>query len=89
MPERKTRTETLRAGTPVTVGCVTLLPIERVVMHSDLGTTRVWFSVAKEAYALVVRDADGIRAVDTDAAAVSLEQLRKIIPGLDALLAPL
>jgi len=37
----------------------------------------------------VVRDADGIRAVGTDAATVSLEQLRKIIPGLDALLAPL
>ena len=87
MPERKTRTESWRAGTPFRVGLVTLLPIERVVMHADMGNTRVWFSVAKEPYALVVRDAGGIRAVDTGAATVSLEELREKIAGFDALLA--
>lgn len=87
MPERTTRTETLRAGTPFAIGTVTLLPIERVVMHAKKGNTGVWFSVAKEPYALVVRDAGGTRAVETDAAGVSLEQLREKIPGFDALLA--
>jgi hypothetical protein len=87
MPERKTRTDTLHAGTPFTVGSITLLPIERVVMHLDTGSTRVWFAAAKEPYALVVRDAGGLRAVDTDAMAVSLAALREKIPGLDALLA--
>ncbi|MDH3209333.1 MAG: hypothetical protein OEL91_02970 [Burkholderiaceae bacterium] len=40
---------------------------------------------------LVLRDASGIRAVDTDTDAdvnsVSLEQLREEVPGLDAVLA--
>ena len=87
MPERSTHTEILRAGAPVAVGSVTLLPIERVALHSDRGKTRVWCSAAKEPYALVVRDVGGLRVVDVDARAVSLEELREKIPGLDALLA--
>ncbi len=87
MPERSVHTETLRVGAAVAVGSVTLLPIERVVLHSYRGNTRVWFSVAKEPYALVVRDAGDLRAVDTDAMALSLAELREKIPGLDALLA--
>jgi hypothetical protein len=86
MPERTTHVETLRAGKPVSVGATTLLPIERVVLHSDRGNARVWFSAAKEPYAVVVRDAGGIRAVDTGALEVSLDELRERIPGFDALL---
>jgi hypothetical protein len=89
VPERKTFTQTLRAGTPLTVGSVTLLPIERVVTYSDMGNTRVWFSVSKEPYALVFRDSSGLRAVDTDVMAISLKQLCEQIPGLDAMLAPM
>lgn len=88
MPERNTHTETWRAGSPVTVGRVTLLPIERIVLHSDLRSTRIWISAAKEPYALVIRDAGGMRAFDTDAVAVSLDRLREKIPELDTLLAP-
>ena len=87
MPERITHNETVRAGTPITVGSVTLLPIERVVVHSEQNNMRAWFSATKDPYALVVRDAGGIRAVDTDATAVPLEELRKKIPELDGLLA--
>ena len=87
MSERSTHTEILRAGAPVAVGSVTLLPIERVVLHSERGSTHVWCLVAKEPYALVVRDAGGLRAVDADAMAVSFADLREKIPRLDALLA--
>lgn len=91
MLERTRHTETVRAGTPVTHGAVMLLPIERVVLHSgrgdDRGSTRVWFSAIKEPYALIVRDAGGLWAIDTDAAAVSLEALRQSVPGLDTVLA--
>jgi len=66
---------------------VTLLPIERVVVHSDMGALGAWFTAAKEPYALIVRDAGGIWALDTGAMAVSLEALREGIPGLDAVLA--
>ena len=82
-------TRNLTAGAPIRVGSVTLLPIERVVIRTDMAATGAWFSVAKQPYALVVRDANGIRTVDIDAAAVSLEQLREQIPGLDAMLAPM
>jgi hypothetical protein len=88
MPERESRTETLHAGAPLTVGGVTLLPIERVVVHAILdGHARAWFSATKEPYALVVHDARGTRALGTGTAAVSLEALRVSVPGLDAVLA--
>ena len=87
MPECTSHTETVRAGTPLQVGAVTLLPIERVVVHSGMGALGAWFTAAKEPYALVVRDAGGIRALDIGAMGVSLEALRERIPGLDAVLA--
>jgi hypothetical protein len=87
MPERNHRTETLRAGVPLAIGGVTLLPIERVVMHADHGNIGAWFSAAKEPYAIVVRDADGICAFDANATRVSIEQLRDTIPDLDTVLA--
>lgn len=86
MAERHTRTQTVRAGTPVSVGPITLLPIERVVTISGVGKTRAWFSVAKEPCALVVRGPHGMHAVDANAMAVSLAHLRETIPELDALL---
>ncbi len=66
---------------------MTLLPIERVVVHSGMGALGAWFTAAKEPYALVVRDAGGIRVVDIGATVLSLEALREGIPGLDAVLA--
>lgn len=89
MSKRATPNEHLRAGTPFAVGGVTLLPIERIVVHAQQVRTGLWFSAAKEPHALVVRDADGIRAFTAGAARVSLEQLRKKIGNLDALLASL
>lgn len=86
MLERASHTEAFRVGPPVTFGAVTLLPIERIVLHSDRGSARIWFSAAKEPYALIVRDAGGIRAVDMGAVAVSLEALRERVEGLDAVL---
>jgi hypothetical protein len=54
------------------------------VVQSDRGARGGWFSIAKEPYALIVRDAGGIRAVSVDATALSLEALREKIRGLDA-----
>ena len=87
MPERARPMGTLRAGTPMRVGSTTLLTIERVVVHSDVGSLGAWFTAGKEPYALVVRDAGGIRALAIGATAVSLEALREEIAGLDAVLA--
>lgn len=86
MPERSTRTLSVRVGTPLEVGPVTLVPIERIVTHADRWKERAWFLVCKEPYAIVVRDAAGVRAVGTDAVALSLDRLREEVPELDAVL---
>ena len=75
----------MRPGTPVHFSDVTVLPVEQVSLHMEMGIAGAWFSAAKQPYALIVRDAGGIRAVDIDTA-VSLDQLRESIPGLGALL---
>ena len=86
MPERSTRTLSVRVGTPLEVGPVTLVPIERIVTQADRWKERAWFLVRKEPYAIVVRDAAGVRAVGTDAVALSLDRLREEVPELDAVL---
>lgn len=86
MPKRSTCSQALRAGLPVTIGPVTLLPIERVVLSADRGNSGIWFSAAKELYALIVRDAEGVRVVASDATTVSLDALREKVPELDAAL---
>lgn len=88
MPERTSRTETVRPGRPIRVGSVVLLPIERVVLHADRGARHLWVSAVQEPAAIVVRDGGGTWAVDAGAGAISVEELRERIPGLDALLAP-
>ena len=87
MPERTGQFDTLRAATPLRVGSATLLPIERVVVHSERSARGVWVSAAMEPYALIVRDAGGIRVIAVEALAVSLEELCEKTPELDALLA--
>ena len=86
MPDRAGQIDTVRAATSVRVGSVNLLPIERVVVQQGGSAQLAWVSAAVEPYALIVRDAFGIRVIDLGAEAASLEQLRERIPGLDALL---
>lgn len=86
MPDRAARVDTVRAGRPLRVGSVTLFPIVRVVVRAERAGGAAWVFAAREPYALIVRDADGLRAV-TIGETVSLEQLRERIPGIDAVLA--
>jgi hypothetical protein len=86
MGDRAGLTEEVRAATAVRVGSVTLLPIERVVLHAERAGHVAWVTAAVEPLALVVRDAGGVRVVDVGAPAPSLEQLRERIAGLDAAL---
>jgi hypothetical protein len=87
MPEPGRRSEAFRAGVPLVVGAVTVVPIGRTVSHADRGRTHAWFSIAIEPYALVVRDPAGLRALGIGEVAVSIEQLRHRVPEIDALLA--
>lgn len=87
MAKHCTRSEVVRAGMPIRVESVTVLPIERVVLDLNQSSGGAWFMAHKEPYAVIVRDALGTRAVNGDAMAVSLEELSRMVPGLDALLA--
>lgn len=87
MPERATSSETIRAGTPVRIGSVTLLPVERIALRLDVGHARSWLIAAKEPYALIVRDAGGLWAIGRNAAPLPLDALRNDVSGLEAALA--
>jgi uncharacterized spore protein YtfJ len=83
VPERARRSDTLRVAAPIRVGDAIVLAIQRVAVRSERGARGVWVAAAAEPYAIVVRDADGARALELDGTAGSLEQLRERIPGLD------
>ena len=87
MPEYDAERERMHAGALLTLGAVALLPIERVVLHAHRMGRGLWCVALKEPYALIVRDAAGVRVVSAGAAAPALEALRKQIPDLDSLLA--
>lgn len=87
MPEGASHGQGLRAGTPVRVGTVTLLPVERVVLRSDQGPGRQWVLADKRPHALIVRDESRTWAVGIEGAAVRLETLIEQVQGLDEALA--
>jgi hypothetical protein len=87
MPENGRCDETFRAGAPVTLGPVGLLPIERVVLSAGLCAGLAWVAALKQPVALIVRDAGGIRALGIGDGPVALDALREKVPGLDAALA--
>ena len=87
MPESRARNGNLRAGKLVCVGHVTLLPVDRVVLHTEIHATGAWLSITSHPYTLVVSDANGTRTINIDETAVPLEQLREHLPGLDSALA--
>lgn len=81
--------EMLRAAKPLRIGEVTLVPIERARIQSALGDTGYMVSACKEACAVVVSDANGVRALATGASEVTLDTLIEEVPGLAAVLSEL
>jgi hypothetical protein len=87
MAEHRAFEERWRAGAPHVVGRVTLLPIERITRHGHRGEAGLWVAVDWGPWALVIRDAAGLRAVDLAGAALPLAQVRAKVPDLDRALA--
>ncbi len=79
----------LRAGTPLRVGDVTLVPIERSGIERGCGDAGYWLSAFKQAFAVVVCDASGVRALALDASKLALEDVIEETPNLGAILAEL
>lgn len=76
-----------RAGAPVRVGPVTVLPIERVAVDTHRLAGIGWVSAALEPVGLVVHDAAGLRVLGLGDEPLSLADLRARIPGLGDVLA--
>lgn len=81
--------EGLRAASPLSVGDVTLVPIERAWIRSDMGDAGYWISAFKEAFAVVVCDASGLRALAVDSSEIALDDLIQETPNLGAILSKL
>ena len=79
----------LRAGKPLRVGAVTLVPIERSGIASSSGAAGYWLSAVKEAFAVVVCDAGGVRALAADSSEIALDVLIQETPNLGAILSEL
>ena len=81
--------EMLQAAGPLRVGDVTLVSIERVRLQSASGDAGYWISAFKEVHAVIVRDANGLRALAMDSSEIPLDALIEEVPGLAALLSEL
>jgi len=81
--------EALRAGKPLMFGDVTLVPVARAAIRSDSGEGGYWLSAFKEPYAVIVRDAGGVRAFAVDSSEIALDALIEEVPNLGAILAKL
>ena len=79
--------EALRAASPLRVGDVTLVTVERIGIRSDMGDGGYWISAFKEAFAVVVCDAKGVRAFGSDSSDIALDMLIRETPNLAAILA--
>jgi hypothetical protein len=79
----------LRAGSPLRVGDVTLVPVERVRIRSDQRDAGCWMSAFKEPVAVVVCDAGGVRALAVESSEIALDVLIRETPNLAAILSEL
>jgi len=76
----------LRAGNPIVAGEVTIVPIEHCYIMSIIEDVGSCFYGLKEPFAIIICDAIGIRAIDTEGIEISVESLIKKISDLGALL---
>jgi len=78
-----------RAAPPLRVGDVTLVPVERAEILSGSGDAGCWMSAFKEPVAVVVCDANGVRAFATDSSELALDALIEETPNLGDVLSEL
>ncbi|MEW5942781.1 MAG: hypothetical protein AB1710_02880 [Pseudomonadota bacterium] len=76
----------LRAGTPITVADATVVPVERLSIHSYSQGKACWLYAEKTAVAIVICVAGGARAVGASGEEFLLDDLIGTVPGLAAAL---
>ena len=76
----------LRAGAPITVAGITLIPIERVRIHSEKQSYAYWLNATKEAVAVVICEREGLRIIDVEAHERHIDEFITVVPELKSLL---
>ncbi len=74
------------AGSPIRVGDVTIVPLERVAVHHGVRKGRLWAYVSKMPVAIVVVSRQGRWALDIRGERVPLETYVEQIDGLRSVL---
>ena len=77
----------LRMGEPICVNGTNIIPIEKVYLRNYALRKGYWLYGSKEPVSIVVCDAHGVRALDVQAHGLSLTELIRKVPGLEAVLA--
>lgn len=75
----------LQPGTPVNLGDVSLMIIARLIIDADNAGTTCWLHAHKEPYAIVIRDASGLRALDMAGRRLPITELTDDVPGLESI----
>lgn len=76
----------LRAGAPITVAGITLIPIERVQINSEKQSHAYWFNATKQAVAIVICELEGPRIIDVEEHERRIDELITEVPELKSLL---
>jgi hypothetical protein len=79
----------LRAASPLRIGDVTLVPVERAEIRSSMGEAGCWVGAFKAVHAIVIADASGVRALAADSSDIALDDLIRNTPNLGDVLAEL
>jgi hypothetical protein len=70
-------------GIPINISETTLLTIERLSIAADSGKSSCWLNVTKEPYAVVIRTANGVQALDMAGQPLAITGLNDLVSGLD------
>lgn len=79
-------TNQLRAGAPLAVGEVFLIPVERMAVRVESRRHGHWFSGTKEVVAVVVCESGSLRVIDVQARELPVDELVNEIPCLAAVI---
>ena len=78
--------ETISIKGPFAIGDVTLFAIERAWLKLTKGRSGLWLNGSKQAYAIIICDVSGQRAIAIDATDLDLTAVIRQIPELDDIL---
>jgi len=75
----------LRAGAPITLSGMILIPIERVKVNSEKQSFGYWLNATKEAIAIVICEPQGPRLMNISIEEPSLDKIFTELPELESI----